>query len=65
MSIGRRAFADCLNLRYVDFRSSEMAFDVGEELFARDKDIVIAYAAEGSTVWTGVADVGGPPVSGT
>ena len=64
-SIGRRAFANCANLRYVDFQGPSMAFDAGEEIFAFDKAAVIAYAAEGSTGWTGVADVSGLPASGT
>ena len=64
-SIGRRAFANCANLRYVDFQGPVMAFNAEEEIFAFDKDAVIAYAAKDSTGWTGVAGEGGLPASGT
>ena len=62
--IGRRAFGNCPYLHYVDFQGASMAYNPGAEIFAFDKDRVTVYAAQGSTGWTGVADVGGLPASG-
>ena len=64
-SIGRYAFGNCNALHYVDFRGATMTSAPGYMPFAFDRDAVTVYAASGSTGWTGVAEVGGLPESGT
>ena len=64
-SIGRYAFGNCNALHYVDFRGETMTFAPGYMPFKFDRDVVTVYAAAGSTGWTGVAEVGGLPESGT
>ena len=64
-SIGIRAFCNCPALHYVDFRGPVMDFDPGDDVFAFCNDRVTVYAAEGSTGWTGVAEVPGLPTNGT
>ena len=64
-SIGRRAFGNCPALHYVDFRGPVMDFEPGAEVFAYCNDRVTVYAADGSTGWTGVAEVTGLPSNGT
>ena len=63
-SIGRYAFGNCKALHYVDFRGAVMAFNPGYMPFKFDNERVTAYVAEGSTGWTGVAEVGGLPENG-
>ena len=62
--IGRYAFGNCKALHYVDFQGSTMTSAPGYVPFKFDRDVVTVYAAEGSTGWTGVAEVGGLPASG-
>ena len=62
--IGRYAFGNCPALHYVDFQGATMTSAPGYMPFAFDRDVVTAYAAEGSTGWTGVAEVGGLPDDG-
>ena len=62
--IGRYAFGNCPALHYVDFQGATMTSAPGYMPFAFDRDVVTAYAAEDSTGWTGVAEVGGLPDDG-
>ncbi len=64
-SLGRRTFANCPSLLYVDFQGETMDFEPGYQPFGFDSEDLIIYAAEDSSGWKGVVGVVGLPESGT